>query len=551
MTHSHTGPIHATTAEYPSDLPLAWGQPQRTVAHVLRKACRDHAARIAVVEGKRRLTYAELERRATSIATWLHGRGLSTGTRVGIVSRNCLEFVIADLAIQLGAFTRVGVSPRLTTDEVVGICNDAGIAALFVDESWAARAPEICMRTAVSPLIISFGAGVPGVVPLVGPPSASPGAALPEAAEESAALLAYTSGTTGKPKGAVISQRAAFNVCRQVALALPDVGAGDSILHTAPLAHFVFAIVLSSLAHGGTQHVMAKFDAAALLDVVETEKIAIIPMVPTQVNTVVSEQLARGRDVSSVRCIPYSAAPIAVGRLRAAIEVFGPVFVQLYAQSEVPPPLTVLSKQDHQRALADGDERLLMSAGRPLPYVDVKIVDIDGNDVAPGDLGEILCRSETIMDGYWQNPTQTAQAFDNDGWLATGDVGRLSSDGYLTIVDRRKSLIITGGYNVYPAEVERTIQQLPWVAEVAVIGIPDEHWGEAITAVVVVDQTVVPDGGSEALSGELIEHCRAHLAGYRVPKHVKYSGPLPRNAVGKVLTRLVREPYWAARTRPI
>jgi acyl-CoA synthetase (AMP-forming)/AMP-acid ligase II len=186
-----------------------------------------------------------------------------------------------------------------------------------------------------------------------------------------------------------------------------------------------------------------------------------------------------------------------------------------------------------------------------LPYVDVRVVDVDGNDVAPGNLGEILCRSETIMDGYWQDPTQTAQAFANDGWLATGDVGRLSSDGYLTIVDRRRSLIITGGYNVYPAEVERVIQQLSWVAEVAVIGIPDEHWGEAITAVVVVDQTVVPDGGSEALSGELIEHCRGHLAGYRVPKHVKYSGPLPRNAVGKVLTRLVREPYWAARTRSI
>jgi acyl-CoA synthetase (AMP-forming)/AMP-acid ligase II len=155
-----------------------------------------------------------------------------------------------------------------------------------------------------------------------------------------------------------------------------------------------------------------------------------------------------------------------------------------------------------------------------------------------------------MMDGYWQDLAETARAFAHDGWLATGDVGHLSRDGYLTIVDRRKSLIITGGYNVYPAEVERVVQQLPWVAEVAVIGIPDEHWGEAITAVVVVDQTVVADG-NDALSAQLIEHCRAHMAGYRVPKHVKYSGPLPRNGAGKLLTRLVREPYWSTRTRRV
>jgi acyl-CoA synthetase (AMP-forming)/AMP-acid ligase II len=150
-------------------------------------------------------------------------------------------------------------------------------------------------------------------------------------------------------------------------------------VHTAPLAHFAFTIAIASLAHGGTQHVMAKFDAAALLDLVETERIAVIPMVPTQVKMVVDEQSRRSRDVSSVRCIPYSAAPIAAGQLRTAIEVFGQVFVQLYAQSEVLPPVTVLSKDDHRTALAGGDERLLISAGRPLPYVDVKVVDADGN----------------------------------------------------------------------------------------------------------------------------------------------------------------------------
>jgi acyl-CoA synthetase (AMP-forming)/AMP-acid ligase II len=529
----------------------AWGQPRRTLAHVLKKTCRANADRIAVVQDDRRLSYAELEEQAGRIATWLHDQGLTAGARVGILSRNCLEFVVADVAIQLGAFTRVGLSPRLSLDEVAGICNDAGIAALFVDEPWAQSAPEITKRTASSPLVISFGAGAPGVVPLAGPPAATADAALPEATEDSAAMLAYTSGTTGKPKGAVISQRAAFNVCRHTALAMPDVGAGEPVVHTAPLAHFAFTIAIASLAHGGTQHVVAKFDAAALLDLVETERIAVIPMVPTQVKMVVDEQLRRSRDVSSVRCIPYSAAPIAAGQLRTAIEVFGQVFVQLYAQSEVPPPVTVLSKNDHQTALADGDERLLISAGRPLPYVDVRVVDVDGNEVAPGELGEILCRSETMMDGYWQDPAETARAFAHDGWLATGDVGHLSQDGYLTIVDRRKSLIITGGYNVYPAEVERVIQQLPWVAEVAVIGIPDEHWGEAITAVVVVGHAVAADGGSDALSAQLIEHCRAHLAGYRVPKHVKYSGPLPRNGAGKLLTRLVREPYWSAHTRRI
>jgi len=550
MTDTGFGPSNAPDDASPTRQVTAPGQPQRTLAHVLKKTCRVNADRIAVVQGDRRLRYAELEEQAGGIATWLHGQGLTAGARVGILSRNCLEFVIADVAIQLGAFTRVGLSPRLSLDEVAGICNDAAIAALFVDESWAESATEITKRTASSPLVISFGTGAAGAVPLAGPPAATAGAALPEASENSAAMLAYTSGTTGKPKGAVISQRAAFNMCRHTALAMPDVGAGEPVVHTAPLAHFAFTIAMASLAHGGTQHVMANFDAAALLDLVETERIAVIPMVPTQVKMVVDEQLRRSRDVSSVRCIPYSAAPIAAGQLRTAIEVFGQVFVQLYAQSEVLPPVTVLSKDDHRAALAGGDERLLISAGRPLPYVDVKVVDADGNEVAAGELGEILCRSETMMDGYWQDPAETARAFAHHGWLATGDVGHLSRDGYLTIVDRRKSLIITGGYNVYPAEVERVIQQLPWVAEVVVIGIPDERWGEAITAVVVVDQTVVADG-NDALSAQLIEHCRAHMAGYRVPKHVKYSGPLPRNGAGKLLTRLVREPYWSTRTRRV
>jgi acyl-CoA synthetase (AMP-forming)/AMP-acid ligase II len=227
------------------------------------------------------------------------------------------------------------------------------------------------------------------------------------------------------------------------------------------------------------------------------------------------------------------------------------VFVQLYAQTEVPPPLTVLSKRDHQAGVRHGDERLLLSAGRPLPYVEIKVIDIDGNDVPRGDLGEIVCRSETMMDGYWNEPVPTAQAFASDGWLATGDIGYLSTDGYLTIVDRRKSLIITGGYNVYPAEVERVIQQLPWVIDVVVVGIPDEHWGEAILAVVVVNDEVASKRDSDTLSAELDARCRARLAGYRVPKRVEFRAELPRNAAGKVLARLVRDPYWAAHSRRV
>ena len=530
---------------------LAPGQPRRSVAHLLMKTCRDNADRVAVVQGERRLTYGQLDHQARRIAAWLHHRGLAIGARVGILSQNCLEFVVADIAIQFGAFTRVGLSPRLSLDEAVHICNDAGVAALFVDESWMLRAGEITARTASPPLVVAFGGAASGVVSFADLLSFADGGPLPEAAEDAAASLAYTSGTTGQPKGAIISQRAAFHMCRHIVLALPDIDGSESILHTAPLAHFGFSIGLASLVHGGTQHVVPKFDPAAMLDLLEAERIAVAPMVPTQLSMVVTEQLRSPRDISSVRCIPYSGSPIAADQLRSAMQVFGPVFVQLYAQTEVPPPLTVLSKRDHQAGVRHGDERLLLSAGRPLPYVEIKVIDIDGNDVPRGDLGEIVCRSETMMDGYWNEPVPTAQAFASDGWLATGDIGYLSTDGYLTIVDRRKSLIITGGYNVYPAEVERVIQQLPWVIDVVVVGIPDEHWGEAILAVVVVNDEVASKRDSDTLSAELDARCRARLAGYRVPKRVEFRAELPRNAAGKVLARLVRDPYWAAHSRRV
>jgi long-chain acyl-CoA synthetase len=549
VTHTSVEPSPRSDADTSSAKPGP-PNPQRTLAHVLGKACRYNADRIAVVQGQRHLTYAEMARQARGIAAWLHGEGLPVGARVGILSHNCLEFVTSDIACLLGGFTRVGLGPRLSIEEAAHICSDAGVGALFVDESWAPRAAEITRRMASDPVIVSFGAAAPGVLALADLPTSGELAPWPEVAHDAAALIAYTSGTTGHPKGAVISQRAAFHLSRHIALALSDIDGHESIVHTAPLAHFTFAIMLSSLCYGGTQYLMPKFDAPALLDLIEAERINVVPLVPTQLHMVVAEQQRRRRDVSSVRCIPYSSSPIALDQLRAAIGLFGPVFVQLYAQTEVPPPITVLSKNDHQAAMARGDTRLLLSAGRPLPYVDVRVVDEHHDDVPTGDLGEILCRSETSMDGYWNDPAQTAQAFGTDGWLATGDVGRLDADGYLSIVDRRKSLIISGGYNVYPAEVEQVIQQLPWVAEVVVVGAPDQLWGEAVTAVVVIDDSV-SGRSSTALSEELIAHCRAHLAGYRVPKRVDYRTALPRNATGKVLTRLVRESYWPAHLRRV
>jgi acyl-CoA synthetase (AMP-forming)/AMP-acid ligase II len=262
-------------------------------------------------------------------------------------------------------------------------------------------------------------------------------------------------------------------------------------------------------------------------------------------NLMLPDAEASGRDFSSLRTILYGGSGIAPDRLGRAVKVFGDVFVQFFGLSETPMPLSALSQHDHRFDVREAPPPRLGSAGRVNPFVELRICDDGGAELPVGEVGEIVVRGDTVMSGYWGKPAETAAMIDADGWAATGDLGRFDEQGYLYIVDRKRDMIVTGGYNVYPAEVENAIAALEEVQEVAVVGVPDDRWGESVKAV------VVPRPGMRLTETDIVECCTQRLAGYKKPRSVDFVDELPKTGSGKLMRRKVREPYWEGRERSV
>jgi len=291
--------------------------------------------------------------------------------------------------------------------------------------------------------------------------------------------------------------------------------------------------------------VQAAFDPAAALDAIERERITVVPLVPTMLNLMLPEADARERDLSSLRAVMYGGSGIAPDRLAWAVRAFGDVFCQFFGLSETPMPLTALSPRDHEFDPDGPVPARLASAGRPNPFVQLRLRGDDGGEVATGEVGEIMVRGDTVMVGYWGKPEQTAETIDGEGWAATGDLGRFDEEGYLYIVDRKRDMIVSGGYNVYPAEIENAISVLTAVQEVAVVGVPDERWGETVKAVVVVRP------GEELSEDEVVAACTERLAGYKKPRSVDFVAELPKTGSGKIMRRRLRDRYWSGRERSV
>jgi acyl-CoA synthetase (AMP-forming)/AMP-acid ligase II len=363
-------------------------------------------------------------------------------------------------------------------------------------------------------------------------------------ADEADAYQMYTSGTTGHPKGAVLQHRA---VCSNVVQLMPIVrlGRGERYLIVAPLYHAAAAVTqFVVVASGGSLFVQEDFVPGEVVRALSEEKLTVALLVPAMIQAclvMVPDVAARRYD--ALRLVVYGASPIAAETLRRAMEVFQCGFVQGYGMTETSAVLTALTPADHERALADRPE-LLLSAGRPLLGTELRIVDEHDRPQPPGSIGEIAGRGPQLMRGYWNLAEASAAAL-RGGWMHTGDAGRLDEDGYLYIEDRVKDMIVSGGENVYPREVENVLFQHPAVADAAVIGVPDERWGETVKAI------VVRKAGASVAAEELIEFCRARLGGYKLPRSVDFTDALPRNPSGKVLKRDLREPYWKGHTRRV
>jgi fatty-acyl-CoA synthase len=354
----------------------------------------------------------------------------------------------------------------------------------------------------------------------------------------------YTSGTTGRPKGAVLTQRAVCANIHQSALNFAC-GPGERALVVAPLYHAAASIVsFTTVAAGGSLFMQEDFDPRRVVHALAEERIALALLVPAMIQfCLVAVPDVAERRYPELRRIVYGASPIAEETLRAAARAFRCEFLQGYGMTETTAVATHLSPADHRRAL-DGEPGLLASAGRAILGTELRIADAEGRELATGATGEILVRGPQLMRGYWNLPDATREAL-RDGWMHTGDAGRLDAEGYLYIQDRVKDMIVSGGENVYPREVEDVLYQHPAVAEAAVIGVPDDAWGETVKAIVVLRP------GAEVASEELVAFCRERLAGYKRPRSIDFAPALPRNPSGKVLKRELREPFWRGRGRRV
>ncbi|MEP9381452.1 class I adenylate-forming enzyme family protein [Nocardioides cheoyonin] len=505
-------------------------------ADLVRRGAARYADRTAVLSGDESLTYREVDEAANRIAGFLAAHGLGKGARIGLLVGNGLWSVPLDFACIKGGLVRVPLNARLSVPEHERMLRDTGVA-------WLVHAPEL---TSVAEELLgrvdglsAIGLGASGAGG--GPDLLAEAAALaptdpavPLQADDPM-LLIFTSGTTGRLKAATHTQGSWAAIATNILANLVDPGRDSVMLHAASLIHASGTFVLPYWLRGGASAVLPGFEPREFMAAIERWSVTEINLVPTMLGMLFSTGVATSGDVSSLRTVVYGASPMPRPLIEEAMKAWGPIFVQYYGQTEAPLCLTVLDKEDHL------DETLLGSCGHPSVDVEVRLVAEDGGPLGAGEIGELWIRAPFQMSGYHEAPELNAEMLTPDGWIRTRDMGRADERGYLYLVDRRSDMIVTGGYNVYPREVEDALATHPAVAECAVVGAPDETWVEAVTAFV----TLRP--GASATEDELRAVCRERLAGYKVPKRVVFADSLPKSAVGKILRRALRDPLWEGR----
>jgi acyl-CoA synthetase (AMP-forming)/AMP-acid ligase II len=469
----------------------------------------------ATVFGSRVRSFREQAGRVARLAGALRELGVRDGERVGILARNSDRFAELLLAVPWANGVLHPINVRWSAAEIADSLDEAGTEILFADHGCAAGARTVVRIEDEYEDLIA-------------------GARQVEDARrrgDALAALFYTGGTAGSPKGVMLSHAGLLTGALAIRATVPWVAApGGRTLVVAPMGHLsgVIGWLMQSLC-GGAHVIVPAFEPAAVLEAIARHRVSHVFLVPTMLHRLVDQLGAGEWDVSSLRTITYGASPITGGLLDRAMSALPQAsFMQVYSMTELAANGTFLDPEDHR------DGARLRSAGRPTLGLEIRIVDGDGNELPPGVVGEIVCRTDSMMLGYWQRPDETAAAI-RGGWLHTGDAGYLDGDGYLYVVDRIKDMIISGGENVYSAEVENVIGSHAAVAACAVIGVPDLEWGERVHAV------VVPQPGRSAAAEELEAHCRRLIAAYKVPRSWEFIGELPLSGAGKVSKRELRE----------
>ncbi|MGK2955589.1 MAG: class I adenylate-forming enzyme family protein [Solirubrobacterales bacterium] len=495
--------------------------------------------RLAYIDAGRRFTWAQTADRAMRLARVLRDRGVRKGDVVASLSLEGIEVIDLWYASAILGSVRTGINWRYAPREIEHILTDARVKVLIAESGGPAAALG-GVEGAQSIDVITFGDNSDGYEDLLASASPLVPTEWDDLSGSDMIAISYTTGSTGLPKGALWSHAAV--VSAQLHTWIEAGGRRDDIyLHCIPSPGVPILLATWNVCFGATIVLHDRFTPESVLELIQTEHVTSTLLIPTMIGDLLNQPSFSDFDLSSMRLIIYGSAPTTTTLVKRAIEAFACELQQWYGATEgVGGWFTILRHEDHVRALAS-DSALLQSCGKAMIHTSIRIVSEDGQTCGPGEVGEVFVQSDTVMSGYLGLPTETAETL-RDGWLHTGDLGRLDDEGHLFLVDRKKFLIITGGYNVYPVVVEEVLSRHPAVAEVCVVGVPDDRWGEAVCAVVVLHNP------GSTTADDLLAFCRPLLAKFEAPKHIVFETALPRGATGKILKRAVKDDMAAALT---
>ena len=516
-----------------------------SLTHGLHRAMQQRPNAVATICAGRRRSFAELGDRVARLAGALRALGMRDDDRIGILSLNSDRYLESYLGVYWGGGAVNPINIRWSAAEIAYSLDDCDTTVLIVDDKFKHAAADLQARSKGLRTIIyaDDGATPEGMLSYEALIAQHAPIADAQRRGNDLAGVFYTGGTTGFPKGVMLSHGG------MVSNALAGVAEGIAAegfiaLHAAPMFHLADVFFTNAgLLRGGTHVFIPGFDTLLALQTIQDEKVTEIGMVPLMIQLLVDHPQARDHDLSSVQQVLYGGAPISEAVLDRALKAMPPArFYQAYGMTELSPAATILPPYDHT---PEGRERgKIRSGGRATFGVDVRIVNADGNEVPRGQVGEIAARGPNVMLGYWNKPSETAAAL-RGGWMHTGDGGRMDEDGFVFVVDRIKDMIVTGGENVYSIEVENALAHHPAIAACAVIGVPDEQWGERVHAIVVLKP------GASASGDELIAHCKERIANYKCPRGVEFRDALPVSGAGKLLKAQLRAPFWEGRDRGV
>jgi acyl-CoA synthetase (AMP-forming)/AMP-acid ligase II len=505
------------------------------IGSVLTQAARSSPEKIAIICGDLRRTYRDFNARANRLASQLRKTGVGKGDRVAVLQKNGPELLETMFAtFKIGAIA-VPMNARLHPKEAAYILQDSGAKAIVFTDDFAAPLEAIKDELGDITTFICIGEAPSWAKPYEPFIADGDPTDRDEACDkDDLAWLFYTSGTTGKPKGAMESHGNLQFMTDHYPVEVYQLKADDIVMHPGPLTHGSGLWAVSVTAGAGTHLIpsSASFDPDHIFGLIEKFKVTKIAFIaPTMITMLLNAPNIEKYDLSSLRFLGYGGSPMYVEDLKRAITQWGPILCQIYGQGETPMTITMLTPDDHKLAAENPAlENRLASAGRIRDDIQIAILDENDKELGDEQIGEIALRGDCVMKGYWNKKEATDEAF-KGGWYHTGDLGKRDADGFYYLLDRKKELIITGGANVYPREVEEVLLLHPGVLEVAVIGVPDRLWGESVMAV------VRPRPGMKPQESELLDLCKDHLSGYKKPRYIRFQDDLPKSGYGKILKR--------------